>query len=244
MRKISLTEKQSKFAREVGSVVLGVLIALGIGEVAEAARWKVRISSSMAAMRAELGGNRYNLVERRAYQDCVEKRLTDIGQVLQAARRTGILPDVREVGRPGLRLNESAAFEVAKSEGILLHMRRKQARDLSGAYGGIEAYRAMADEEQSSWRPLQLLQGAPGPISDDLLTDLLQAWASASDHSFLMGLIVQQQDDLLGRLGFAVEYNAEEPDRSALTKGARGRAICQPMIVNGKPVSRTASAQS
>ena len=244
MRNISLSEKQSKFAREVGSVVLGVLIALGIGEVAEAARWKVRINSSMAAMRAELGGNRWNLAERRAYQGCVEKRLKDIGQVLRDARKTGTLPDLREVGRPGLRLNESAAFEVAKSEGILLHMNRKQARDISAVYGGMDTYRSLADEEQSSWRPLQLLQGAPGPISDDLLTDILQAWATASDQSRLMGLVVPQQDDELGRLGFAVEYVAEEPNRGALTKSARSRKICQPMIVDGKPLSRMASAQS
>ena len=36
--KLTLTDAQRKFAREVWSVVLGVLIALGIGELAEAAR--------------------------------------------------------------------------------------------------------------------------------------------------------------------------------------------------------------
>ena len=237
---IGLTE----FAREVGSVVLGVLIALGIGEVAEAARWSVRVDSSMGAMRAELGGNGYNVVERRAYQVCLERRLAEIGQVLGEARRTGILPDVSDVGRPGIRLSESAAFEVAKSEGVSLHMSRKQAREVANAYASFDAYRTLAAEEQNSWRPLRLLEGAPGPVSDSLLTALLQAWADATEQNKLMGIIAKQQDEKLQRLGFAVEYDPLEPDRSALFKSVRSRKICAPLVVDRKPLRLILTARS
>jgi hypothetical protein len=40
LRKFSFSERQKKFAREVGSVVLGVLIALGLGEIATDIRWR------------------------------------------------------------------------------------------------------------------------------------------------------------------------------------------------------------
>lgn len=239
MRTIVLTEKQSKFVREVGSVVLGVLIALGIGEIAEAVRWKVRVDSSMAAMRTELSENRYNVAERRAYQECLVNRLNDIGQVLRTARRTGILPDVGNVGRPGWRLTQTSAFEVAKSEGIFLHMDRNKAQDLAYSYNGFEYYRTIINEEQNSWQALQLLEDAPGPVSDDLLTTMLQSWATATSQSKWIDIIAQQQDDELEQLGFAVSYEPEEPNRQALTSGVRRRPICAPLRVSGKPVGPT-----
>jgi hypothetical protein len=49
-----LNDRARKFLREVTSIVLGVLIALAIGEVAEAVRWRVRVGNSMAAIRQEM----------------------------------------------------------------------------------------------------------------------------------------------------------------------------------------------
>lgn len=235
--RIILTEKQSKFAREVGSVVLGVLIALGIGEIAEAVRWQVRVDRSMAAMRTEVGGNRFNIVERRAYQDCLVNRLTEVGHVLGDARRTGILPHIDNVAGPGLRGTESSAFEVSKSEGVPLHMDRDQARLVALIYASFDAYATIASEERNSWRLLGLLENAPGPVSDDLLTALLQSWAEATAQSKLIGNILQQTDDQLEKLGFAVEYASEVPNRRALTSAAQRQPVCAPLLVNGKPAS-------
>jgi len=173
--KLDLSEKRAKFVREVGSVVLGVLLALAIGEIADAARWKLRVARSMDAMRAEIGGNRYNFAERRAYQACIDRRLKEIGAVLREARRTGVLPNLDDFGRPGMRLTENAAFEVAKSEGVPLHMDGARAREIAAIYASSDIYRSITAEEAESWGTLKLLQAAPGPVSDGLLTALLQA---------------------------------------------------------------------
>ncbi len=220
---------------ELGIVTLGVLIALGIGEIAEAVRWKVRVNSSMAAMRTELSENHFNVVERRAYQQCLVNRLSQIGQVLRDARRSGILPHIDKVGGPALRLTQSSAFEVAKSEGVLLHMDKKQARDFASIYGVFELYRTLADEEQNSWQFRQIVQATPGPISDDILAGLLEAWASAMTKNHWMGILAQQQDDELDRLGVNVAYEPQEPNRKAVIKRLRGLPVCAPLRVNGKP---------
>src|SRR5829696_3767884 len=124
MRKSALSEKQLKFVREVGSVVLGVLIALGIGEIAEAVRWKIRVDNSIEAVRTEMADNRWNLAERVAFQPCLERRLAAIGAVLAEARRTGALPRIEIAGTTAYRMIDTSAFEVAKSEGVPLHMDR------------------------------------------------------------------------------------------------------------------------
>ena len=50
MRSFSFSERHKKFAREVGSVVLGVLIALGLGEVATGVRWRFDAVEARSAM--------------------------------------------------------------------------------------------------------------------------------------------------------------------------------------------------
>jgi hypothetical protein len=230
------TEQRAKFLREVGSVVLGVLIALGIGELAEAVRWKVRVQNSMAAMRIELGGNRFNLVERLTYQDCLEKRLDALGLLLGEARKTGRLPDVRNVGRPGARPFEYAAFEVAKSEGVPLHMDRGRARELANLYENFSVYQTWTTEEVAGWRTLKLMENAAGPVSSDLLTALLQSWADASEQAEWVKVIARQGDEKLGKLGFETEYG-RSGSLAALTKRSQMRPVCQPLLVDGKPFS-------
>src|SRR5829696_1842759 len=124
MRKSALSEKQLKFVREVGSVVLGVLIALGIGEIAEAVRWKIRVDNSIEAVRTEMAGNRWNLADRVAFHPCVERRLAALGAARAGAPRTGALPRIGIAGTTAYRMIDTTAFEVAKSDGVPVHKDR------------------------------------------------------------------------------------------------------------------------
>ena len=50
-------------------------------------------------------------------------------------------------------------------------------------------YGELAEKEQESWRTLQLLEGPGGPIGDDMVTVLLQAWINAKSQSKLIGVM-------------------------------------------------------
>ena len=111
MRKPALSEKQLKFVREVGSVVLGVLIALGIGEIAEAVRWKIRVDNSMrpcaSKSRATVEPGR-----ARRLQPCLDRRLEAIGP--SSPRRSGeSCRGSKRRERRTYRMIDTAAFEVA-----------------------------------------------------------------------------------------------------------------------------------
>lgn len=235
-RRFRLTEKQSKFVREVGSVVLGVLIALGIGEVADAARWQWRASVSEAAMRAELSGSRFNFAERRSYQDCMAQQLEDMGAILAEARRTHRLPDIADFGSPGRRPTLFGALDSATSEGTLLHMRRETANDYTGIYAMARYYDAEIEQESQPWATLRLMANAPGPIDGDLLATLLDAWAQAKVHTQWAGVIAEQSDDELQRLGIEIQsMPAGTTWRSIKRDYAAKSQICKPLIVDGKP---------
>lgn len=242
-RRFRLTEKQSKFVREVGSVVLGVLIALGIGEVADWGRWQWRVSVSEAAMRAELSGNRFNVAERRSYQRCMTQQLEDIGAILAEARRTHRLQNIADFGSPGRRPTLFGALDSATSEGALLHMRRETANDYTGAYAMARYYDAEIEQEAQPWATLRLLANAPGPIDGDLLATLLDAWAQAKVHTHWVGLIAEQSDDDLKRLGIEIQdMPAGTTWQSIKRDSAVTTPVCKPVLVDGK-IYRTEPAK-
>ena len=243
MRKPALTEKQLKFVREVGSVVLGVLIALGIGEIAEAVRWKIRVDNSMKAVRIEMAGNRFNLAERVAFQPCLERRLEAIGAILAEARRTGILPRIETAGTTAYRMIDTSAFEVAWSEGVPLHMDRGQARQVALLYDmSTGLYGELVEKEQESWRTLQLLEGPGGPIGGDLVTLLLQAWINAKSQGRLIGIMARQGDEKMVEFGIpAILDDAEVWTARDFRERVPKVEICGPMIVDGKPTGAGAA---
>jgi uncharacterized membrane protein len=242
MRKLALTEKQIKFAREVGSVVLGVLIALGIGEIAEAVRWKIRVDNSMKAVRIEMAGNRWNLAERVAFQPCLERRLEAIGAILAEARRTGALPRIETAGTTAYRMIDTSAFEVAQSEGVPLHMDRGEARQVALLHDmSTRLYGDLAEKEQESWRTLQLIEGPGGPIGGDLVTVLLQAWINAKSQGRLIGIMALQGDSKMAEFGIPAILDDEEvwTARDFRERVAKVE-ICGPLIVDGKPAGARA----
>lgn len=240
-----MTEKQRKFVGEVGSVVLGVLIALAIGEIAEAVRWKIRVDNSMKAVRIEMAGNRWNLAERVAFQPCMDRRLEAIGAILADARRTGVLPRIETAGTTAYRMIDTSAFEVYQSEGVPLHMDRAEARQVALLYDmSTGLYGELAEKEQESWRTLQLLEGPGGPVGGDLVTLLLQAWINARSQGKLIGVMALQGDRKMAEYGIpAIEDDDREWNAREMRERVAKAEICGPMIADGKPVAGARSAR-
>ena len=100
MRRFSLGERQRKFAREVGSVVLGVLIALGLGEIATGIRWRFDAAEARSAMLTDFERDAGVMHERTLARRCIERRLGDVDRLIRQARQSGELPLVGIIGRP------------------------------------------------------------------------------------------------------------------------------------------------
>ena len=128
--------------------MLGVLIALGIGEAADAVRWRVRVHQATAAMRTESAGNRFNAVERRLVARCFERRLAQIDAVLRTAWRSGSLPRADAIGRPAARPFETAAWDVAIADGTVIHMNRGDARDVALSYEILKVFARSSEDER------------------------------------------------------------------------------------------------
>ena len=155
-----------EFAKEVGIIVLGVLIALGFEQVAQAWHWHQEARATREALMAEIEYSALWSEERLASQRCLRDRIIHLVIKLNASNGTWaadplILGQPRkpigreiEVGvplvyraphRPWLR----DEWETAKSSGVIDHFDRNDARNLEFIYRNIVQIDSLQDQESS-----------------------------------------------------------------------------------------------
>lgn len=229
------SKPRSKFIREVGSVVLGVLIALGIGEVAELVRWQVRVAYSKAAIHAELARVAGVLDERAMIQPCLDRRLEELGRLVRAARENNRLPAVGEIGRPPSRPVGTAAWDDAAGSGTLLHFDAGTRAGLSINYPIIADYTGLLREERDLWAALSVLENAPGRVSDDMITEVSLTIARLRASSRLNGLVARQtRDAIFNGAVIAPSYVLlldREGSRAEVASALRSRSTCKPLAI-------------
>src|SRR4051812_26325082 len=96
---------------EVGVIVLSVCIALAAEQTVEWVHWRSQVREAREVIATELAHNVGNAIIRMRSEECVERRLDALGQILDEAARTGSLPAVGEIGQPPPRLWNSGAWE-------------------------------------------------------------------------------------------------------------------------------------
>ena len=234
----AFNERHRKFVRDVGSVVLGVLIALGIGEVAEAVRWQVRAGTAEAAIVNELSRDAGVFEERALLEGCLERRVSELQAIVSEARRSGLLPWIGEIGRPALRPIEQAAWDSTSGSETLFHLDTKRRKWIGLIYSQLGGYPERVFAEQEMWAALKVLENSPGAISDDLLADAagtlarlsFVVWANGIDASQLVTYIKGQNI----RPSYFIIFDREGRRDEVLAKMS-ARPICKPLLVRTVP---------
>ena len=85
------------FLIEIGTIIVGILIALGVNQVVDDLRERRITQEARTAVRAEIASNLGGMLLRRGTQACIDRRLEQMGQILEAAR-DGRLPHLVELG--------------------------------------------------------------------------------------------------------------------------------------------------
>lgn len=162
------------FAGEVGIIVLGVLIALAVGQVAEAWHWHEQRKFARKAMADELSRSVEQSAERLQIQDCLRDRITVLVTKLRATdskwsgdpmplhvlhdtSARAQLSSLQLVYRTPFRGWPQDAWDTAKATDTLNHMNPKEVGSYSAAYALIEAIRRMQEQEASLQSKLSFL---------------------------------------------------------------------------------------
>ena len=167
-----------EFAGEVGIIVLGVLIALGVEQVASAIHDRVSERQAHQAVYAEIKQNLSYMKARMATQRCVERRLDEIGALLTKAGDGALSPQPNWIGQPAIWFNSDERWQAATGSGRASLFSPDEQSRLAGVYVATKQFVGTEQREQDAWAQLRGLEswtGALGPAGRVHFISALQA---------------------------------------------------------------------
>src|SRR5437763_14422661 len=176
--------KQRQFLREIGSIVLGVLIALSLGAIATEIGWAIDVHAAKGAIGEELGEILGQGSERDRLYPCVERKLDAVGAILTEADKTGRLPPIGPIGYPAWRTWSHNVWDSTIGSDTASHFDRHTLDNISGVYEFVTIINRYSDEEMNAWRRLFAIVGPGREIGHDEIVSLRDAlsWARLANR--------------------------------------------------------------
>lgn len=187
------------FIGEVGIIVLGVLIALAFEAIVDRISWNFRVSEARQELRYEMGFDIALIDDRIRQRPCAERRLDELGLILNEAGKTGKLPPLGTIDQPSHYTWPEAVWETQMSAQTASHLPARELASIARIYRLIDVVHQLDDADRSAWVGLSTMAGPGRPVDPGTIDRLVQALAQArrSDAFFVVdkGLI----DTILSR---------------------------------------------
>ena len=184
----SRREKRQQSLREIGTIVLGVLIALGLGALATDIGWRFEARAARANLADELGEAAGQAQSKVFANACVEQRLDMIASILDEGERSGRLPPLGQFDGPQWFTWDSNVWHSVIAAGTAPHLSTEEQSGYGGAYGFVAHLDAAINAELRDWAPLFVIVGPGRPIAADEIARLRATLAQARLASRQVGL--------------------------------------------------------
>lgn len=240
IHKPKLVRNWRGWLKEYVIVVLGVATALAAQQAADWWNWRNQVTAARQVMATEMAINTVSAISRLRTQACIERRLDELGRILDQASRSGSLPPVGYFGTPPRRAWSSGAWDGVMASQVATHFSRQQLASLARLYNIVQIARNYGPAELEVWSNLGTMIG-PGRRLDPVTeADLRQAISMARSQnrtlanlSFQMlrnqefkGLPFSQGDKQI----MAAERDVSlESGKVTITNSSPTSLICQPI---------------
>lgn len=145
---------------ELAIVTLGVLIALGAQQSVEALRWRQEVRETKNALRHPVEEAYAAMLSRQDMQGCVDRRLAEIGIILDRHDRGEKVGNVDQVGSPTSIRVQTYAFDMAIASQAFSHMSIAEQATFFEPIGSYRMFEEVVDDERAAWRRLRALNRA------------------------------------------------------------------------------------
>lgn len=166
------------FWGEVGVIVLGVLIAMGMQKIAESANDARQVSKAQENIRAEIAGNLGLTAKRAETQRCLITRLEEIANYLQEAEGSPASPPPTWIGRPQVWNMSSFRWQTASQAGGSSLLPAEVQAIYASIYGSFVQLEVAEAIEQDAWTRLRSIEGQQrlsGATTSEMRVALSQA---------------------------------------------------------------------
>jgi hypothetical protein len=217
-----------EFLKEVGIIVLGVLIALGAEQAAIAVQEARKAAHAEMLVRDEFALNVAFARERLAATPCMLSRLDELRQVLLKTSDRTALPDLGEIGTVPERPFEWEAWEAMVSSGLVDHLADQRRWSYQHIYLNGGANDAHQQEEQRDWAALYSLSGASRFIDTRTREQLLQVIEQARNIARFMKVVAQHMLDFARPLNLPAARTGHRMDLRSIAQ----HSICKKLAVH------------
>src|SRR3954454_16331339 len=136
------------FLKEVGTIVLGVLIALAAGEAADAWNWRQEVSIVEDSLNDELADSVFAAQERIKIADCQRQTLDALDDLADKSHGTLV---IRNTPVSRNRVWGSAAWDAAVASGTIAHMPHDTRNSYAELFSFVREFREMNLRQQELW---------------------------------------------------------------------------------------------
>lgn len=232
LRKLTPRDGWRPFVVEVGKIVLGVLVALGLGAIATEIGWRVEVGKAREALAFELGETVGQAQERVNHSSCVERRLDELARIVEQAAEDGRLPPLGAISKPEFYTWNREVWDSAVSSQAATHFPREEAGAFVGANAFVDILKDTSLRELDVWTRLYGLVGPGRPVSPEEIAALRAAIGEARLLNRVMAMAGLRARQLVTAYG--LEYD-EATARDYAEIPIADVPICGPIAADAPP---------
>jgi len=215
------------FAGEVGIIVLGVLIALGAGQLVEWVHWRDEVADARQALDHEVAYDLGAIEKRQREAPCIDRRLREI-RVMLTGGSSGLRAGPRSaLGQPQLWRPRMDVWQAAVAGEVAEHMPLATRVGYAELYSRFQWYAQKAEDETDAWSVLAELDD-PGGLGPEDVAAVRQARSRAQVAADKMNAYLPR----IMAAGAILEIKPAEVEETPLTSKSLN-TLCQPLGSTG-----------
>ena len=168
-----------EFAGEVGIIVLGVLIALAAGQVAEIVHDRQLAADARENVRAEAASDVGFVRDRLSTQACIDRRLGELQDILARSGNGPLVKQPTWISRPPIWPIFFGRWQAATASGRNSLFSPDEQGRFSMLYRVFSQYDTEQAREQAVWSKLRALEWWHGPLGPQARLEFAQALQQA-----------------------------------------------------------------
>ena len=180
-----------EFLTEIGTIVCGILIALGLEEGLRTLHDWQTSKEALESVRVEIRQNLSFMNGRLATQPCVERRLDEIGDLLQTAGDGALSKNPQWVGQPSEWLLTNQRWQAATASGRASLFTTDEQGRIANLYTYMARYNEGEQQEQAAWAQLRGLETWRGPLGAVGRVHFLEALQQARYQIWLTRITIE-----------------------------------------------------
>lgn len=183
-----------EFLIEIGTIVVGILIALGLEQSIEAFHERQLAREAGDAIDAEMGADLDLITSRLSRQPCIDRRLDQIAALLKDWKSGKAPPAGLTLGDPGDAPLIDQRWRANLNSGRFSQQSSAEQAKQADFYTRLGILNDVLQREHYAWSQLRVLELGPDLISAEMRTGLVEALQSARTDARDFAQIAQFQE--------------------------------------------------